>query len=204
MKPKREISLGFTEQRVPEGAHICYIYDDEVERERTVRQFLECGLRSREKVMCLVEEVSPEELRASLQGIDFPADALTVLESAQGYCPSGSFEGDRTLRMIREFYRQATDVEGYVGARVAGQMAWSLEGNRTTERDLIEYEARVNQVTRECAVSSICQYDAHRFNGRMIVDVLSIHPMMIIRGQLLNNPYYLEPEVFLAKLSART
>ncbi len=204
MKPKREISLGFTEERVPEGAHICYIYDDERERERTIRKFLECGLRSREKVLCLVEAASPEALRDSLHGIDFPPDALTVLDSAHGYCPSGSFDGDGTLRMVREFYRQAIEVEGYVGARVAGQMSWSLDRNRTTERDLIEYEARVNQFTRECAVSSICQYDAHQFTGRMIIDVLSIHPMMIIRGQILNNPYYVEPEAFLRKFSART
>lgn len=203
MQQRRQISLGFTEERVQEGMHICYIYDDEFERERTIRKYLECGLRSGEKVLCLIEDPSPEEFRNSLRDLDFRPEALTVLDSVQGYCPTGAFDGNRTLKLIRDFYRQAVDVEGYVGARGTGQMSWSLDPARATERDLIEYEARINHVVRECALSSICQYDARKFSGRMIMDVLSIHPMIIIRGQIVSNPYYVEPEEFLSKFRAR-
>jgi hypothetical protein len=35
------------------------------------------------------------------------------------------------------------------------------------------------------------------------MDVLSVHPVMIINGQLVNNPYYVEPEEFLKKFKER-
>ena len=35
------------------------------------------------------------------------------------------------------------------------------------------------------------------------MDVLDVHPVMIVRGQLVKNPYYIEPDVFLEKLRAR-
>ena len=35
------------------------------------------------------------------------------------------------------------------------------------------------------------------------MDVLSVHPLMIVRGQLYKNPYYIEPGLFLEKLEAR-
>lgn len=35
------------------------------------------------------------------------------------------------------------------------------------------------------------------------MDVLSVHPVMIVRGQLVKNPYYIEPEIFLENLKSR-
>lgn len=35
------------------------------------------------------------------------------------------------------------------------------------------------------------------------MDVLNVHPVMIVRGQLVKNPYFIEPSVFLEKLKAR-
>jgi len=32
------------------------------------------------------------------------------------------------------------------------------------------------------------------------MDVLNVHPVMIVRGQLVKNPFYLEPDIFLEKL----
>lgn len=36
-----------------------------------------------------------------------------------------------------------------------------------------------------------------------MMDVLSVHPVMIVRGQLVKNPYYMDPAVFLEKLKER-
>ena len=33
------------------------------------------------------------------------------------------------------------------------------------------------------------------------MDVLNVHPVMIVRGQLVKNPYYIEPELFLERLN---
>jgi hypothetical protein len=35
------------------------------------------------------------------------------------------------------------------------------------------------------------------------MDMLSVHPMMIVRGQLVKNPSYVEPKVFLKEYRER-
>jgi len=52
-------------------------------------------------------------------------------------------------------------------------------------------------------ITVVRQYDAQRFDGAKLYDILSVHPMMIVHGQVVRNPYYVEAEVFLAKLAAR-
>ena len=75
-------------------------------------------------------------------------------------------------------------------------MSWALKGVPGCER-LMEYEARVNDVVKTHPISAICQYDANRFSGALIMDVLRTHPMMIVRGHIVHNPYYLSPDQFL-------
>ncbi len=35
------------------------------------------------------------------------------------------------------------------------------------------------------------------------MDVLSVHPMMIVRGQLMQNPYFIDPDEFMQRLKNR-
>jgi hypothetical protein len=93
--------------------------------------------------------------------------------------------------------------EGYVGARVAGEMSWAKRGRPGSEK-LAEYECRINVLVRTVPTTAVCQYDAQRFDGATLYDILSVHPMMIVHGQVVSNPYYIEPEVFLTNIAART
>ena len=68
---------------------------------------------------------------------------------------------------------------------------------------LMEYEALVNNVLKTHPITAVCQYDANRFSGATIVDVLKVHPMMIVRGQIVRNPYYMKPEDFLKDFRER-
>jgi hypothetical protein len=200
----RNISLGFTEEPVSEGVHICYIYDDDAERQYVMSKYLESGLLTNEKVLCLVEKLTPDEMPDSPSSMNLKPGALTFLDSVQGYCPTGSFNGENTLKMIRDFYHQAVDIEGYDGARGSGHMTWSLDSERTSEEALLEYEAHVNHLSAEFPCTNICQYDARRFSGRMIMNILRIHPMVIIRGQIVKNPYYVKPDILLKEYRSQS
>jgi hypothetical protein len=72
-------------------------------------------------------------------------------------------------------------------------MSWALRGIPGSER-LIEYEALVNDVLVTHPVTAICQYDATRFDGASIFDVLKVHPMMVVHGLVVKNPYYVKPQ----------
>jgi len=43
-----------------------------------------------------------------------------------------------------------------------------------------------------------CQYDTSRFDANTIMDVLEVHPMMIVNEKLVRNPIYVDPETYLA------
>ena len=70
-------------------------------------------------------------------------------------------------------------------------------GNR-----LLEYESRVSLLLREHPVTAVCQYDARCFSGAMIMDILKVHPMMVVRGSVVHNPFFIPPEEFLSRQSA--
>ncbi len=197
----RSASLGFTDEKFPVGTHMCLVYDNEQERQRVIAKFLEAGLLEREKVAYFADTTSPGHLNdwLSSMGIEIPpdgkADQLSVSVAQETYCPHGEFVPDEMLDTLRAFHGQVA-AEGFPCGRVSGEMSWALRGIPGSDR-LMEYEARVNDVLVTHPITAICQYDARKFDGTMILDVLRVHPMMIVEGRVVQNPYFMRPQDFL-------
>ena len=68
---------------------------------------------------------------------------------------------------------------------------------------MITFEAHLEQLIRTHPHTACCHYDARKFDGATLMDVLSIHPVMIVRGQLVQNPYYVKPEIFMEEFKER-
>jgi hypothetical protein len=143
-----------------------------------------------------VEEVEAWllEMAVELLGDDRP-ERLAATRAQETYCPDGRFLPDRMLETLRDFDRTIHE-DGLTGGRVSGEMSWALRGLPGSDR-LPEYEALVNDVLEEHPITAICQYDARRFDGGTLFDILKVHPMMIVGGQVVRNPYYVRPEEFL-------
>jgi hypothetical protein len=193
--------MGFGNERFPAGTHMCLIYDDDSERRKLIAKYLDAGLREGEKVSYFADTVTPAEVEAWLRemGVDVPkqsnTSAFTITDAEKTYCPDGTFAPEAMLGRLRAYHKAVVD-EGYPGGRVSGEMSWALRGIPGSDR-LMEYEALVNDVLGTHPINAICQYDARRFSGAMIYDVLKVHPMMIVHGQVVRNPYYIRPEEFL-------
>lgn len=205
-RKRRKISLGFTSQQFHEGHHIIYLYNDDVERKRTMARYLRQGLSDDEKVLYLVDDISPDEMRIELMALGVDVDAkqkdFDITRGHYSHCPSEHFSPDFMLGIVGEYYDSAIR-DGYAGARGAGEMSWALTKGRAAVPDLLEYEARLNNILQDHPLTTVCQYDARRFDGALVMDMLSVHPLMIVRGQLVNNPSYVEPEVFLKEYNER-
>jgi len=202
-RAERFVSMGITDEQFPAGTHMCYIYKDDQERKEFLAKYLSIGLEGHEKVNYFVDMISPEEMRAQLQelGLNLPMEMderdFSISRALDIYCTDFKFVPENTLQNLRSMYQLSID-EGYLGTRISGEMSWALrEEVQGTER-LMEYESLVNTVLLDYPLTAICQYDARRFNGATLFDVLNVHPMMIIRGHVVRNPYYVEPEKFLA------
>ncbi len=205
-KQQREVSLGFTEERFTEGHHIIYVYNDDFDRKKTMAKFLQQGLLEDEKVLYLVDDISPEEMKKELLDMGVDVDQkqknFDITEGHYALCPNRHFSRAFMLGLVGDYYDNAME-EGYAGARGAGEMSWALVDGRASVPDLLEYEAELGDILHEHPLTTICQYDARRFDGAIIMDMLSIHPMMIVRGQLVRNPGYVDKEIFLKEYYER-
>lgn len=202
----RKVSLGFTEEIFEEGHHIVFIYNDDWERKKTMAKFLQQGLLEDEKVLYLVDDISPDEMKKELielgVDVDKKQDDFDITTGHYTLCPDHYFSPEFMLNLVGEYYDNAIK-EGFVGARGAGEMSWALIEGRSTVPDLLWYESQLNKILKHHPLTTVCQYDARRFDGALIMDMLSVHPMMIVRGQLVKNPSYVKPEVFLKEYNAR-
>jgi hypothetical protein len=191
----KEVPMGFTGETFPPGIHMCYIYGDEDERKRIIFQFLASGVRNGEKVSYFMDVNITDEMEKwqSALGMDRLFEGqrghLSLATTRETYCPTGTFVPDEMLDRLSDFYTQSIK-EGYTGARVTGEMSWAVRDVPGSFR-LMEYEARVNTALMNYPVTAICQYDAHCFDRRMLRDVLAVHPMVILHGQILKNPFYI-------------
>jgi len=195
---QRQSLMGFSDERFPVGTHMCLIYDDENERRKLIAKYLDAGLREGEKVSYFADTMPISEVRDWLagMGVKIPQGSqVTVTNAEKTYCPNGKFVPDEMMDGLRALYQGSLD-EGYAGSRVSGEMSWALRGIPGSER-LIEYESLLNIAFETHPVIAVCQYDARRFNGAIIFDVLKVHPMMIVHGQVIKNPYYIRPQEFL-------
>lgn len=151
--PARTISLGFTDRIVPEGQHICYIYNDDQERLAVMSDYLRSGQQAREKLLYLVDAMTSEQMLAFLEqaGIDFAGarpGSIQVADAGAAYCPSGFFQTEEMLELVKQFYLEAI-ADGYVGARGTGEMSWCLTEGRVSHYDLLDYEARLTTLLTE-------------------------------------------------------
>jgi hypothetical protein len=192
------ISLGFSHRRFEKGAHLCMIYRDEAERRQVISKYLASGILNDEKIGYFVDTMKPEEVKSWLTelGIELPEGKQVAISPAVStYCPKGKFVVKDMLDCLRHYHELSLS-EGFSGARLTGEMSWSLR-NIPGSEDLVEYEALINTILKTHPVTALCQYDATKFDGGTLFDILQVHPLMVVRGQIVENPAYIRPEEFL-------
>lgn len=202
MESERKVKLGFADEEFPAGTHICQVYCDDEERDRALLAFLVEGLVAKEKSACFSERVSRSRLEEAVAHLDLSVDAacergdLTLSGVREVYFQDDRFDAERMLALLEAFHTEAVR-GGYPAARVIGEMTTEIQDVEGGSR-LLEYESRVSLLLRERPVTAVCQYDARSFDGATIMDVLTVHPLMVVRGAVVRNPFYVPPEEFLA------
>ena len=195
----RQVSLGFTPDLYPEGTHICYLYDNEEEHKHFMSAFVSSGIDDQETVTYLAD-AAPDMLERVIEELGIVMSSqerknqFTAATAVETYCPGGRFVPQAMLDRLRDIY-VLHDAAGCVGARVTGEMTWSLHDIPGSDR-LIEYEGRINDLLKTYPLTAICQYDTRRFDGATIFEVLSVHPIMIVHGQIMRNPFYVPPDQY--------
>jgi hypothetical protein len=197
------ISLGFTQEQFPAGVHICQIFQDDKERKDALMSYVLSGLQSGERTACFSDKTAEPEVSEFLgrHGVSCEktkaSGAFTLAATQDIYFEGDRFDPERMLGVLRQYHERSV-ADGYPAARVIGEMTPAIQHVPGGSR-LLEYESKVSLLLREHPVTCVCQYDATTFDGAMIMNILKVHPLMILRGNVIRNPFYIPPEEFLGR-----
>jgi hypothetical protein len=203
-RQRREIKLA----GVPlENCHVCAFFNSSDEFYEVLSPFIREGLQEGDKAFHIVDPAHREQHLARLQ--DSGISTETVVQTGQlevigwydAYLRDGRFDPDRMLALVEEVLDRGHD-QGYSVTCAIANMEWAFEGCPGVE-SIIEYESRLNYLLPNYDDPVICTYDCSRFGGRLVMDVLRTHPMVLIGGMVQKNPFYVPPDEFLKELRGR-
>ncbi len=194
------IDLGFTPERFPPATHICHMFGDEVDRRSVIHPFVRAGLQEGEDVFYFADALVTELLERAIDERSIASltreqlSRLRISSVDDTYFPTGVFVPEAMIESLGQLYKESCD-DGATGCRTTGEMGWALRGVPGSDH-VVEYESGINALVRRTPITVVCQYDTEQFDGETLFRVLSVHPLMIIRGQIMHNPCYIEPEEF--------
>ncbi|MDI6831137.1 MAG: MEDS domain-containing protein [Actinomycetota bacterium] len=192
-------------ETITAGSHLCHLYASRGERQKTALSFLYRGLERGEKTVYVGDRKSRAAITEGLaeMGVDVPSclasGQLMTLPAEETYLPEGTFDPAVTLGFWTRLEEMARG-EGWAGLRAAGEMSWVLTRPPGWEK-FVEYEAEVNRLPAAENCVLLCQYDRAAFDPRFLLDLLRVHPLVAVDGEVFDNPYYLPPGEFLHNMS---
>lgn len=194
--------LGIPGVRLSERDHICAFYRGPQERDEILVPYLRAGLRAGDMCICVVDGTTPQAVLAALgdeADVDrwMEREQLEVRTSDKAYLSTGRFAPDEMLDFWDSLVGRALGTGGYHFARAVGEMTWALRDAPGVEH-LVSYESELNRYLRRYPQVLLCLYDLDQFTGDIVIDLLKTHPRVLLCGMMLDNPYYLEPDEFLA------
>ena len=186
--------------------HACAFFNSDVEGYRVLTPFIREGIEAGEKAFHIVSAAGCDHHLGHLRDADIAIDAarergqLDLHTWDEIYFADGTFDYQRVLETMLAHMTQAHD-EGYARTRLVSRMDWALEDYPGTQ-DLLEYETRFN-LEPNPGNPVVCVYDLAKFRADVIIDVMRVHPIMVIGETLQENPFFVPPEQMLAELRAR-
>ncbi len=185
------------------GDHLSFIYRTKDEKFSFIIPFILQGLKNNEKCLYIADESTREEIiDAFRKYVDIDSylnsGQFVVLMSEEAYLKNGYFDPDRMIQLLREAEKEAIK-EGYSGLRGTGEMTWFFTELPGVEK-LIEYEAKLNEFFPKSKCIAVCQYNENKFDTEMLIDVILTHPKVVIQDSVCENPYYMPPNIFLARI----
>ena len=203
----RLTQLGVGDLELKPGDHTCAFYRGAAGRDAILGPYIAKGLNDGDKCICILdlEDVAErrkmaERLQANAPHHERVADGqLEILDFTETYIRDGRFLQDEWFALLEHSVSSVFKEEpGYKVARVVGDAAWALIKTCPGVDELCSYEARVNWFAPRYPQILLCLYDLERFSGELVVDVLMTHPKVLINNMVVENPFYVTPEEFLA------
>src|ERR1700674_1248958 len=193
--------------QLDEVRHVCAFFNSDDEKYRVLLPFVKDGFECGDKAVHIVNPAQHHDhlQRLATAGIDAVAaqqsGQFELRTSTETYLRDGRFDQDRMLQVFEQL-ASGNAQGGFPLSRIVCRMDWVPDGQSHID-DLIEFEARVNDVWCRHDDAVICTYHLSKFSGDAVIDIMRTHPMVIIGGILQQNPFFVPPDEFLREFRQR-
>lgn len=188
--------------------HVCAFFNTIEEEHRVLGAFYKDGLDRGEKATHILDPENREEHLKRLAQVGINVHEMThtgqleVLPWTEAYVRDHRFDQEAMLTTVEKLI-QSSAAAGYPVTRLVGHhMDW-LFLDKPATYNLVEYEARLNQVLSKYQDPVICNNNPSKFGATVAMDIMRTHPLVIIGGLLRENPFFVPPEQFLDEMRER-
>ena len=152
--------------------------------------------------MCIVDSIEPAQILAELDPDLDPRqradiNQLVVMRSSHVFCRSGRFSANETIGFWKVALSEAMYDSRFEMVRAVD--TWSQHDVVVDPDEHLLLESEMNRVLPLYPQVALCLYDLEHFGGALIFNLLRTHPMLLLGGLLLENPYYLSPDEVMAE-----
>ena len=200
-------SISLAGSTLGDTRHVCAFFNSDEEEYRVLLPFIKDGFDCGHKA---IHVVNPDQRQDHLQrlatvGVDTAAaeqrGQFELRINTDTYLRDGRFDQERMLAAFEQL-ASGNATHGFPLSRIVCRMDWVAKGGPFID-DVIEFEARVNDIWRIHDDVVICTYRLHQFSGDAVVDIMRTHPIVIIGGVLQRNPFFVPPEQFVPEFRER-
>ena len=178
--------------------------NEQGETDAVLDPFIRQGIDGGDKLLYLVDPAESAAPVNRLRHLGYDAGALLEHHRAEvrtwteTYLRGGQFDQAEMLELLDDV------LVGHDSPRIRMwcDMGWAADRADVAEH-LIEFEARANFIHAHHEHVVICAYEATKFDGSFIIDILRTHPMVLIGGMLQENPFFVPPSEFLEERGPR-
>ena len=182
---------------VSPGDHMVLLYNDVV---KPVVDFMVASLDRNERCIYVSGDTNMDMLIETLgEYIDIEnrieKNDLFLLSKEDAYSKDGEFVPDKMIELLLKLSEESLNL-GYSGISITGELSWVLNYGDGIDK-IIEYEWKLNErVFVKKELTALCRYNLNKFDDTMIANIIQLHPIIVYKGKIHENPYYLPPEGF--------
>jgi hypothetical protein len=176
------------------GDHLCALYFGERQRDDVLLPYINDGLTRGDKCLVTISSPEPGTVYHGIPHVGryLATEQLAVRTSNDPRLAFGESSVDLLVDSWDATARSARTA-GYPFIRfVADAASWVPQTPSRT--DIHRYEAELDRYAGRHAQSILCLYDLARYGAGVVIDVLRVHPIILLSGLVLDNPYYRPPE----------
>jgi hypothetical protein len=167
------------------GRHICALYFGDDERDDVLLPYLRDGLSRGSKCVVGISAAQPTELYQEINDAEryVASTQLVVRTSQDPLLPVEDFSIERLIEFWDGTVQSALQ-DGYPFVRLGAEAAWWMP-QVPGMPEFIRYETELNRYAARHAQSILCLYDLTRYGAGVIVDLLRVHPIILLSAVVL-------------------